>query len=643
MKLSVIIPCYNCAQTLEQAVASVYAQNLTFPFEIILVDDNSTDGSSDIITKLGKEHPNLKTIFHKENMGGGAARNTAVENSTGEIIFCLDSDDLVPQGTLEKMVNFLEAKKCDGVSVHRSIKFSGTDTKNTHHVDTSPYPGQEVSLVTLLTPGQGFFPLYVNFMYTRKAFNKAGGYPTAHGYDTQGFAWNFLGAGLRAYTCPEAEYLHRINFNESYYLREYNNGKTNYNWREILIKHHYVFTKAALDFIINFDCRDFTRNIMAELINMNGALKPDFVETLGKEHLPPPIVFPPATCIKRNSFWGYYLRTKHKLKNVSKKIMQKIKSFVAKVYRYIYSAALSPFTKKVSKEDFWAIYLETKKIYLDTKSSYNFSDFIIPDWRQNMLTVEDYFLNKFSFSFLNNRVIKNTMFMYTFRRWRDIQKSLIAKYFNKDQAREILHEHNLGRPLLNDAEYVSSGNNIHHLYHLIKFFEETKTKASDFKTVVEVGGGYGNMARLFKKLNSELTYTIIDIPIFSFIQIVYLKTILGRAAVNLVSKENSIIKTGKINIIPLDKDLIKSISPQINCDIFISTWALSESNKNMQDLIKEFDYFKAKYLLLAYQKSNASFSYAEEIKNTSSNYQNVYNEETAYTKDNYYLFCQRLK
>ena len=192
MKLSVIIPCYNCAQTLEEAVTSLYQQNLSFPFEVVIVDDCSTDNSPTLITQLEKQHPNIKTFRHEENKGGGATRNTAVQNSTGEIIFCLDSDDLLPKGTLEKMVGFLEEKKCDGVSIHRSIKFSGNNIKNIHHVDTSLYPGQEIGLATLLTPNQGFFPLYVNFMYTREAFDKAGGYPTDHGYDTQGFAWNFL-------------------------------------------------------------------------------------------------------------------------------------------------------------------------------------------------------------------------------------------------------------------------------------------------------------------------------------------------------------------------------------------------------------------------------------------------------------------
>lgn len=643
MKLSIIIPCYNCAQTLEKAVSSVYEQDLSFPFEIIIIDDKSTDNSLDILTRLKKQNPNIKTLSHEKNKGGGAARNTAVQNSTGEIIFCLDSDDLVPRGTIEKMINFLENKKCDGVSIHRSIKFNGDDSNNIHHIDTSPYPGEKIGLETLFAKNQSFFPLYVNFMYTRKAFDKSGGYPTAHGYDTQGFAWNFLCAGLKVYTCPEAEYLHRINFNESYYLREYNKGKANYNWQDILIKHYYVFNKKTLDFIRGFDCRDFTRSLMDELIAREDILRPDFSSVLGQAHPPFSIKLPEPVYIQRNSPRGYYLRAKYRILIAIKKIPEKIEQLSAKIYRYSYSAILSPFTKKMNKKNFWTIYLETKKIYSRTKGDYDFRKFIMPKWKQNMLEIERYFLDNFSFSFLNNPVIKRTMFMYTFRDWRNIQKKLIVKYLGKTQAKEILREYNIGRPLLNDAEYISSGNSIHHLYHLVKFFEETKTSASDFKTIVEIGGGYGNMARLFKKLNNQVTYIIIDIPIFSFIQIVYLKTILRQDTVNLITRHDPEIKINKINIVPLDKNLLTLISGNINCDLFVSTWALSESNKNMQNLVKGLDYFKAKYLLLAYQKSNTSFSYSEEIENTNNNYQSVYNEETNYIKDNYYLFCQRLK
>lgn len=321
--------------------------------------------------------------------------------------------------------------------------------------------------------------------------------------------------------------------------------------------------------------------------------------------------------------------------------MQKIKQIIAKIQRYSYSLIISPFTKYVSKKDFAIAYIDMKKLYLENKNKYDFLEFIEPQWHKNMLEIEQYFLNDFSFSFLNYPVIKRTMFMYTFKNWKDIQKKLISEYFTKDQVKKILREYSLGRPLLNDAEYVTSGNNIHHLYHLVKFFKETNTSVENFNTIVEVGGGYGNLAKICKNLNKEVTYIIIDIPIFSYIQAVYLKTILGKDSVHIVHNNEVIIKKGLINIIPLDKNILGKLNELIvSVDLFVSTWALSESNEVMQNYIRSVDYFKAKYILLAYQKSDSSFHFAEDVKNITENYNKVFNEETEYVSDSYYLFCK---
>ncbi|MFA5000617.1 MAG: glycosyltransferase family 2 protein [Candidatus Paceibacterota bacterium] len=315
-KLSIIIPCYNCQDTLEEAVVSACQQGLTIPFELILVDDASTDKTQEVIEKLARKYPNLGHYQHEKNLGGGATRNTAVQKSTGNIIFCLDSDDLLPKGALGKMVKFLKEKECDGVTIHRSIKFSGKNIENIHHIETSPYLNKKIPFESLLSKNKGFLPLCVNFMYTKEAFAKTGGYPTLHGFDTQGFAWRFLCAGLSAYTCPEVEYLHRVNFNESYYLREYNDGKMNYNWRDIFVEHYYVFNKKALDFICTFNCRDFTRNILSELIEIGDILIPNPEKTFGRTHPPLQIKFPSPIYVPRDSLLGYYLRIKHRFKKI---------------------------------------------------------------------------------------------------------------------------------------------------------------------------------------------------------------------------------------------------------------------------------------------------------------------------------------
>lgn len=307
------MPCYNCQDTLLEAVESCFIQGLD-NFEIVMVDDCSTDSTRDVMKNLSDKHKEIKLFYHEKNRGGGAARNTAVKHAQADVIFCLDSDDVLPENTLSRMLSYMREKNCDGVTVHRSIKFSGNDVNDIHHIDTSPYVNEKISLTSLLSKNKEFCPVYVNFMYTKNGFNKTGGYPTSHGYDTQGFAWRFLCAGLSIYTCPETEYLHRVHFSESYFMREYNDGKMNYNWRDIFLEHYYVFNKKSLAFICTFDCSDFTRNIMDELINMGNVLIPDYENTFGKSNPPLQMKFPEPTYIKRNSIKGYYLRIRSRIR-----------------------------------------------------------------------------------------------------------------------------------------------------------------------------------------------------------------------------------------------------------------------------------------------------------------------------------------
>ncbi|HBT4478988.1 TPA: glycosyltransferase family 2 protein, partial [Enterococcus faecium] len=90
-KLSIIIPFYNAKNTLRRAVDSVLTQG--YPnIEILLIDDGSTDGSSDI----GDEIANLESkvaCYHLENAGPSVARNYGIKEATGNLVGFLDSDD----------------------------------------------------------------------------------------------------------------------------------------------------------------------------------------------------------------------------------------------------------------------------------------------------------------------------------------------------------------------------------------------------------------------------------------------------------------------------------------------------------------------------------------------------------------------
>ena len=100
--VSVIIPVYNAAGTLSKCLDSICGQKLTQDFEVICVNDGSTDGSADILSEYEKRYPKL-VVIEEENRGGAGARNCGLQKAEGKYLFFLDADDFLPQGTLQKL------------------------------------------------------------------------------------------------------------------------------------------------------------------------------------------------------------------------------------------------------------------------------------------------------------------------------------------------------------------------------------------------------------------------------------------------------------------------------------------------------------------------------------------------------------
>jgi glycosyltransferase involved in cell wall biosynthesis len=92
MKLSVVIPVFNEARTLETIVGAVMAVPLSLARELVLVDDGSRDGSREILKHLQAKHPEWKIILHESNQGKGAALQTGFRAATGDIILVQDAD-----------------------------------------------------------------------------------------------------------------------------------------------------------------------------------------------------------------------------------------------------------------------------------------------------------------------------------------------------------------------------------------------------------------------------------------------------------------------------------------------------------------------------------------------------------------------
>lgn len=116
--VSVIIPTYNRIMMLEEALASLHAQKYDGTIEIIVIDDNSQDGTSQVIRE---KYPDIHLITRSENGGASAARNQGIAVAKGKFIAFLDSDDLWEKEHLRSQLILLNSKNITDTQTHFGV------------------------------------------------------------------------------------------------------------------------------------------------------------------------------------------------------------------------------------------------------------------------------------------------------------------------------------------------------------------------------------------------------------------------------------------------------------------------------------------------------------------------------------------
>lgn len=114
VKVSFVLPCYNAERYIADCMNSIYAQDLPEEeFEVICVNDCSTDRTRDIILRFAEMHPNLALIDHERNMTVGGARNTGMAAARGEYIWFVDADDLLQPDSLGAVYRIAKERDVD--------------------------------------------------------------------------------------------------------------------------------------------------------------------------------------------------------------------------------------------------------------------------------------------------------------------------------------------------------------------------------------------------------------------------------------------------------------------------------------------------------------------------------------------------
>lgn len=215
--ISFIIPAYNAEKTLEEAVDSILNGNIEDGDEIIIINDYSTDNTLTVAEGLAKKHRMIKIISNKENIGCPATRNAGIREAKNDLIFNLDSDNILSPNSVLLLKNLLLTNNADIVSFAEYHFFKENTDEVTHKwickeglfILSDLFSG-------IINPASGG-----NFLYRKSIWQKVAGY-WEYGkglHEAWGFSFKLLINNAIFLVAPRTYYFHRYS-HDSLFVRE---------------------------------------------------------------------------------------------------------------------------------------------------------------------------------------------------------------------------------------------------------------------------------------------------------------------------------------------------------------------------------------------------------------------------------------
>ncbi len=136
IELSIVIVSYNTKDLLKECIESIYKNSKDLSFEIIVVDNNSSDGSPKMVSENFKD---VILIKNPKNLGFSTANNTGVKKTSGKYVLFLNSDTLVKQNSLKYMVKFMDEHKDTGAATCKLLMPNGKIDDASHRGFPTPW------------------------------------------------------------------------------------------------------------------------------------------------------------------------------------------------------------------------------------------------------------------------------------------------------------------------------------------------------------------------------------------------------------------------------------------------------------------------------------------------------------------------
>ncbi len=214
VKVSFVLPCYNVERYIAECLNSIYAQDLPEEdFEVICVNDCSTDGTRDIIQEFVEKHQNLMLIDHERNMTVGGARNTGMAAARGEYIWFVDADDLLQPDSLCAVYRDAKERDVDILWFNYRLVYS----------DLRPYGDRMIFSDSMVLDGQQFVLRYFPSRFSefcvvwrslmRVGFLKENGlvFPKMRKAEDVSFLWKAMLCANRVSSVNDICYIYRGN------------------------------------------------------------------------------------------------------------------------------------------------------------------------------------------------------------------------------------------------------------------------------------------------------------------------------------------------------------------------------------------------------------------------------------------------
>lgn len=176
MTFSIIIPCYNGSKTIKRALSSVEDQTYN-EFEIIIVDDGSSDNSKEVIEEFFKDKELDHKYIYQENGGAASARNKAVANSRGKYLAFLDSDDEWHRDKLKLQLEYIEKLKTNFITTNYTYEEFGS---------TGEIKIEEYDFDQFLISNRTSTPCVI---VSRELFDRVGGFNETQRYSEDYYLW----------------------------------------------------------------------------------------------------------------------------------------------------------------------------------------------------------------------------------------------------------------------------------------------------------------------------------------------------------------------------------------------------------------------------------------------------------------------